>query len=296
MSRTKTTRTGTFTETALGPWLDRGPFAKLLKVLVYALLVLVFAGPLLAIFVGAFSRVVDPTQLSLIPDSVSLDNFEQAASRGVFQYLLNSAIVVGFGLALQLIVTTLAGYALARKKFRGAALVLVAILATMMLPEEVLAIPLSLVLADVPIVHVNLIGSLAGMIVPIAAWGFAILVMTEFMKEIPVELEEAARLDGASDFRIFSWIILPLSRPALGVVAIFGFTHIWDQYMLPLLVATSSDQYTLPLALRTLRTDESLGIGVVLAASLLALLPSVVMFLLLQRSFMKGLTSGAIKG
>jgi multiple sugar transport system permease protein len=165
-----------------------------------------------------------------------------------------------------------------------------------MLPEEILALPLTLVLADLPLVHLNLMGTLAGMIVPLGAWAFSILVMTEFMKDVPPELEEAARIDGAGEFRIFGQIILPLCKPALGVIGVFGFTMIWDQYLLPLLVATNSDAYTLPLALRTLRIDPVVTPGVVMAASLLALLPSVTVFLFFQRSFARGLTAGALKG
>jgi multiple sugar transport system permease protein len=120
--------------------------------------------------------------------------------------------------------------------------------------------------------------------------------MTEFMKDIPLELEEAARIDGAGELRIFWSVVLPLCRPALGVIGIFGFVMIWDQYMLPLLVAVDNEQFTLPLALQTLRTDEEVGVGVLLAGSLLALLPSVIAFLCFQRSFLRGLTSGAVKG
>ncbi|MEV0521339.1 carbohydrate ABC transporter permease, partial [Nonomuraea sp. NPDC050405] len=169
-------------------------------------------------------------------------------------------------------------------------------LATMMLPEEIIAIPLSLVLADLPLFHNDLIGTYAGMILPLGAWGFSILVMTEFMKEVPVELEEAARIDGAGELRTFFTIILPLCRPALGVIGVFGFTMIWDQYLLPLIVAPEPGMWTLPIALRSLRSDEEVGIGVLLAASLLALLPSIIAFLAFQRQFMRGLTSGAIKG
>lgn len=274
----------------------RGPVARLVQFLLYAVLVAIFAGPLLALLVGAFSPVADPSRLTLWPDELTLDNFTAAFDRGVLGYLLNSFIVVGVGLVLQILVSVSAAYAPARHKFPGIRLVLLLILSTMMLPEEIRAIPLSLVLADVPIVHINLIGTLAGMIIPVAAWAFSILVMTEFMKEIPMELEEAARIDGAGDLRILWTIVLPLVRPALGVVGIFGFTMIWDQYMLPLLVAQDASQFTLPLALRTLRTDEQAGLGVLLAAALLALLPSVLAFLALQRQFMKGLTSGAVKG
>jgi multiple sugar transport system permease protein len=287
-------RTGV--DTALGLDTKRGPLAILAKTILYGALIFIFAGPLIAILIGAFIPVADPTKLTLFPDDLTLDNFRRAIERDVFLYLLNSFIVVGFGLLFQVLVSILAAYALARKKFVGSTLVMLAFLATMMLPEEVLAIPLSLVLADVPVIHAHLIGSLTGMIVPVVAWGFSILVMTEFMKDIPIELEEAARIDGAGELRIFWSVVLPLCRPALGVIGIFGFAMIWDQYMLPLLVATDNEQFTLPLALRTLRTDEEVGVGVLLAASLLALLPSVVAFLAFQRSFLRGLTSGAVKG
>ncbi|MEV6110389.1 carbohydrate ABC transporter permease [Streptomyces sp. NPDC051940] len=283
-------------ETALGLQEARGPVARILRFVLYVVLFGVFAGPLLALMISAFTPTVDPTQFTLVPDSLSLANFEKAIDRNVLHYLLNSFLVVGGGLVLQVLVSVFAGYALARKKFRGSAAVLVVILATMMLPEEVLAVPLSVLLADLPVIHVSLVGSLFGMIVPIAAWGFSILVMTEFMKEIPKELEESAKLDGAGEFRIFWQVVLPLCRPALGVIGIFGFTMIWDQYMLPLLVATDPDQYTLPLALRSLRADDEVGIGVLLVGAFLAMLPSVLAFLALQRSFIRGLTSGAVKG
>ncbi|MET7759421.1 carbohydrate ABC transporter permease [Streptomyces sp. NPDC005389] len=284
------------TETALGLTESRSAAGRALKVLTYLLVLVVFAGPLLALLVSAFNHVKDPTQLSVVPSDPTVDNFTVAFDQGVLKYLLNSFFVVGFGLLLQVAVSVLAGYALARKRFRGMTLAFVAILATLMLPEEILAIPLSVILADLPVVHIDLIGSLAGMIVPVGAWAFSILVMTEFMKEVPKELEEAARIDGAGDLRIFAQIILPMCKPALGVIGVFGFTMIWDQYLLPLLVATDSSSYTLPLALRTLRVDPLVTPGVVMAASLLALLPSVIVFLFFQRSFVHGLSSGALKG
>lgn len=283
-------------ETALGLTESRGVAGRVLKAVTYLLVLLVFAGPLLALLVSAFNHVKDPTQLSIVPNDPTLENFTVAFDQNVLTYLLNSFFVVGFGLLLQVAVSVLAGYALARKRFRGMSFAFVAILATLMLPEEILAIPLSVVLSDLPVIHVNLIGSLAGMIVPVGAWAFSILVMTEFMKEVPRELEEAARIDGAGDLRIFAQIILPMCRPALGVIGVFGFTMIWDQYLLPLLVATDSSSYTLPLALRTLRVDPLVTPGVVMAASLLALLPSIIVFLLFQRSFVHGLSSGALKG
>jgi multiple sugar transport system permease protein len=283
-------------DTALGLGAVRGAAGVAGKAVLYAVVVFVFAGPLVALLVSAFSPVTDPTRLTLVPRHLTLANFTTAFHMGVLRYLLNSLIVVGGGLLLQILVSISAAYALARKRFPGLRLVLLLILSTMMLPEEILAIPLSLVLADVPVVHVNLVGTLAGMIVPLGAWAFSILVMTEFMRDVPLELEEAARLDGAGDLRIFWSVVLPLCRPALGVIGIFGFTMIWDQYMLPLLVAQDASQFTLALSLRSLRADEQVGTGVLIASALLALLPSVIAFLALQRQFMRGLTSGAIKG
>src|SRR5262249_30212601 len=143
----------------------------------------------------------------------------------------NSLVVEAVGLSLQVTVSAFAAYALARKKFRGASLVLLAILATMMMPEEVIGIPLYLVLG-----RMRLLDTYPGLILPIVGWALPVYVLTGFMKRIPIELEEAARIDGAGDLRIFVRLVLPLSLPALGTCAVFGFMMIWDQYLLPLLI------------------------------------------------------------
>lgn len=284
-------------ETALGwrsdrsSWVSRG-----VRVLLCVGAVLFFTGPLLTIFSGAFDDNPDPTKLSVVPDNPSLDNFRAAGENRIWHYLGNSLIIAGGALLLQLSVSVFAAYALARKKFRGQAIVLLAVLTTMMLPEEVIAIPLSLVIGDLPVLGISLKGTLLGVILPLGAWGFSIFVMTEFMKEIPVEIEEAATVDGAGELRIFAQIILPLCKPALGVVAVFGFNMIWEQYLLPLIVATDPSDYTLTVALLSLRSDDQVGPGIVLAGALLALVPSLLVYLSLQKSFLRGITTGAIKG
>jgi multiple sugar transport system permease protein len=146
-------------DTALGLGAVRGPNGVAVKTVLYAVVVFVFAGPLVALLVSSFSPVTDPTRLTLVPRHLTLANFTTAFHMGVLRYLLNSLIVVGGGLLLQILVSISAAYALARKRFPGLRLVLLLILSTMMLPEEILAIPLSLVLADVPVVHINLVGS-----------------------------------------------------------------------------------------------------------------------------------------
>ena len=269
---------------------------KAVRVLLSALAVILFCGPLLVIFSGALDHNPDPTKLSVIPANPSLINFLVAAENKIWHYLANSLFIAGGALLLQLSVSVFAAYALARKKFRGQAIALLVILATMMLPEEVIAIPLSLVIGDLPLVHVSLKGTLLGVILPLGAWGFSIFVMTEFMREIPAELEEAAKVDGAGELRLFAQIILPLCKPALGVIAVFGFNMIWEQYLLPLIVAADPSDYTLTVALLALRSDDMVGTGIVLAGALLALVPSLVVYLSLQKSFLRGITTGAIKG
>ncbi|MFI9846934.1 carbohydrate ABC transporter permease [Nonomuraea sp. NPDC051941] len=284
-------------DTTLGwAWGRKHPLASAARILIYAVVLVVFCGPLLAIFTGAFDRSNDPSRMSLFPSNPTLVNFEVAADQGLWRFFMNSLFITGGGLLLQVTVSVFAGYALARKRFRGQAFVLVAILATMMISDEVIAIPLSLVLNDLPLLSVSLRGSLLGMIVPLGAWGFSIFVISEFMKEIPAELEEAARVDGAGELRIFLQVILPLCRPALGVITIFGFNMVWDQYLLPLIVAETPDNYPIGVGLSMLRTNPEIGPGPLLAGALVAMLPSLIVYLAFQRTFLSGLVAGAVKG
>jgi multiple sugar transport system permease protein len=284
-------------DTALGWSSARGAWgSRAIRILLCVIVILLFTGPLITIFSGAFDVNRDPTQLSVLPHNPTLENFTAAGQKNIWGYLANSLFIAGGALLLQLLVSVFAAYAMARKRFRGQAIVLLLILTTMMLPEEVIAIPLSLVVGDLPVLHLNLRGTLLGVILPLGAWGFSIFVMTEFMKEIPVELEEAAKVDGAGELRVFARIILPLCRPALAVIAVFGFTMIWDQYLLPRIVANDPSDYTLTVALADLRSDYEVGPGIVLAGALLALVPSLLVYLSLQKSFLRGITTGAVKG
>lgn len=266
----------------------KGPSA-----LLYALVLLVFAGPFWAFLMTAFSGVtIAPGKLLWWPEHPSLENFRYAwVEAKVWRYLLNSTVVVIAGTALQLSVSALAAYALARKRFRGLALVSFLILSTMMLPDEVIAIPLFLVLGQL-----NLQDHYLGMILPVAGWGFSIFMLSEFMRAVPADLEEAARVDGANDWQIFWMVVLPLCRPALASAAVFGFIMIWDQYLLPLLVTNDESLYTLPVALATVRADETMKPAVFIAISVIAMLPSIVVYLALQKSFNRGLLAGAVKG
>ncbi|UHS63843.1 carbohydrate ABC transporter permease [Agrobacterium vaccinii] len=269
------------------------------RYVLYAILVVIFVGPFWGALVTAFSGVsLKPGQLTLIPQSPTLENFRIALfDMKVWRYLMNSVIVVIVGTGLQVTVSALAAYALARKKFRGAAVVSLLILCTLMLPEEVIAIPLYLVMQkEIPIINVSIYNTYLAMILPVVGWAFSIFMLTEFMRAIPLELEEAARIDGASEWQIFLRVILPLVRPALGTVLIFGFIMIWDQYLLPLIVVNDKDLMTLPVALGSLRVDDTITPNILVAATLIAMAPSVIVYLLLQRQFNRGIMAGAVKG
>ncbi|MBE8471861.1 carbohydrate ABC transporter permease [Streptomyces justiciae] len=282
-------------DTALG-WSDRPGFAWALRVLLCLLALGIFAAPFLTIFSGAFTANPSGSSLSFLPHDSTLTNFKVAGERGIWDYLGNSLVIAGGGLLLQLVVCTLAAYALARHRFRGRALIMMLFMMTLMLPEEVIAIPLSLVLGDVPVVHLDLKGTVWGVILPLGAWGFSVMMLTEFMRDIPTEIEEAARLDGVGELRMLWQVVLPLCKPALGVAGVLGFIMIWDQYLLPLIAAKDPTDYTVTVALSILRTDPEVGSGVVLAGAVIALIPSLIVYLLLQRSLVTGIAAGATKG
>ncbi|PAZ15577.1 sugar ABC transporter permease [Streptomyces sp. SA15] len=282
-------------DTALG-WNDKPGLAWTLRVLLCLIALGVFAAPFLTIFSGAFTTNPSGSSMSFLPHDSTLLNFKVAGERGIWDYLGNSLVIAGGGLLLQLVVCTLAAYALARHRFRGQALIMMLFMMTLMLPEEVIAIPLSLVLGDVPVIHADLKGTVWGVILPLGAWGFSVMMLTEFMRDIPAEIEEAARLDGVGELRMLWQIILPLCRPALGVAGVLGFIMIWDQYLLPLIAAKDPTDYTVTVALSILRTDPEVGSGVVLAGAVIALIPSLIVYLLLQRSLVTGIAAGATKG
>lgn len=274
-------------------------YEKIARFVAYALIIVVFCGPFWGIVATAFSKnTVQPGQLVLWPEEPTLEHFRYAwVEIKAWLYLANSLIVVVVGTILQTTISALAAYALARKKFRGGAIISLAILSTMMLPDEVISIPLYLTLQkEIPIIDASLYNSYAGLILPVVGWAFSIFLLTEFMKAIPRDLEDAARVDGASELQIFKNVILPLIKPALGTTTIFGFLMIWDQYLLPLIAVDDRSLYTIPVILRSLRVDEIMQQNIFIAVTVIATVPSVIVYLLLQKQFNRGLMAGAVKG
>jgi multiple sugar transport system permease protein len=269
------------------------------RLFAYAGVLAVFLLPLWSMVATALSSATSKLgSMDLIPNGLTTANLSSAWHFGIGRGLANSLIMEGVGLTLQLTVSALAAYALARKKFRGAALVMVAIMATMTMPEEVIAIPLYLIIGKIPnpVTGGTLLDSYGGLILPLVGWALPIYILTGFMKRIPLELEEAARVDGAGDLRIFFQVVVPLSLPALGTCAVFGFLMIWDQYLLPLLIVHSPGMNTLTLVVTGLAASQEQGEGVRLAAAVVLMIPSILIYLGLQRLFERGLLSGSLKG
>lgn len=277
-----------------GRLLNRG-----LRLVAYTAAVFVFVVPLWSMLATALSSSQSELgKTFLYPHGATGANFSTAWNYGVGRGLLNSVVMEVVGLSLQLSVSSLAAYALARKRFRGAAAVMMLIMATLMMPEEVIAVPLFLIIGKIPqpFTGGTLLNSYGGLILPLVGWALPIYILTGFMKRVPMELEEAARVDGAGDIRIFLRIVLPLCKPALATCAVFGFLMIWDQYLLPLLIVQNPSMDPLTVVVTSLQTSEELPDGVRLAAAAILMVPSVLFYLGLQRAFERGLFSGSVKG
>lgn len=277
----------------------RGLAPRAARLVAYVVILAVFLLPLWSMVATAFSAAQSRLgSMQLLPHDLTDANLTTAWHFGIGRGLLNSLIMEGAGLTLQLTVSSLAAYALARKRFRGAALVTVAIMATMMMPDEVIAIPLYLIIGKIPepFTHGTLLDSYGGLVLPLVGWALPIYILTGFMKRIPLELEEAARVDGAGELRVFLRVILPLCKPALGTCAVFGFLMIWDQYLLPLLVVQTPSMNPLTVVVTSLQSSQELGDGVKLAAATILMVPSVLFYLGMQRHFERGVLSGSIKG
>jgi multiple sugar transport system permease protein len=205
----------------------------------------------------------------------------------------------------QVFFNALAAYVFAKRKFPGRDVIFIAFLATMMVPANVTLIPNYLVIKHIPFVGGNdwfglgghgLLDSYYGLILPNAVAAFGIFFLRQYMMSIPDELLDSARIDGASEWKIFWKIIVPLSRPALAAMAIFTFTYVWEDFLWPLIVISSPDRYTAPLGLALFVTKNRTSWDMLLAGSVIATIPMILVFLFFQRHLIKGLTVGAVKG
>ncbi|GHJ13271.1 MULTISPECIES: carbohydrate ABC transporter permease [unclassified Micromonospora] len=279
---------------------DREPRARANRFLGYAVLIffgLVFLYPFVIQLGNSFKTEPDAAAnpLSPIPDPLTLAGFERIFSGTNFPLWLGNSLLVTVLVTLgRVFFDSLAGYALARLRFRGRAGLFAAVIAVMAVPGVVLLIPKFLVLKQI-----GLYDSYAGLIVPLLADAAGVFIMKQFFESIPVSVEEAARIDGAGVFRTFWSVVLPMARPALITLTILSFQGSWNEFPHSLVSVQDPGLFTLPRGLADL-VGGSLGKGnqypLKLGAALLATIPVAVLFVIFQRYFVRGANEGADKG
>lgn len=229
----------------------------------------------------------------LWPTHFDLTNYVDAwHSAPLARFLLNSFICAGTITALQVFTGLLAAYALARLEFRGKRLAFAVIVATMMVPSEVTILPNYLTVA-----RLDWIDTYFALIVPFSVSGFGVFMLYQFMRSIPKELEEAARLDGASRLRFLFQFAVPLSTPAIVAFAVYAFVNAWNQYLWPLIVIQSTRMQTVQIGIGMFRSqNESVSWGVIMAATVMLISPTIALFIATQRQFIRGMTMSGLKG
>ncbi|MBA3779637.1 MAG: carbohydrate ABC transporter permease [Chloroflexi bacterium] len=228
-----------------------------------------------------------------IPEAPTLDNYRRLFEVLDFpRFFFNSAVVAVAVTGGNLVFCSMVGYALAKLKFVGRNQLFLLVLATLMIPGSVTVIPLYILMS-----MLGLTNSFGGLILPFLATAFGVFLMRQFMLGIPDELLEAARIDGASEVRIFFQVVMPLATPALATLGILTFLGSWNSFFWPLIVASEDEMFTLPVALATFATGAyQADHGLLMAGSLVIVLPVLIVFILLQRLFTEGIATTGIKG
>ncbi len=261
-------------------------------------LVVVGLGPLLWLGKAAITPTRDTLRepMALWPHGFDFANLSTAWNHEhLDRYFFNTLAVAGGSWASQLLVATTAGYALSVLRPRYGKILTGLVLATMLVPTVVLLVPLYLTALDVPVVHISLINSFWAVWLPAAASPFNVILVKRFFDNLPREVFEAAMVDGAGPFRLFWSIVLPMSRPILGVVSVFAVVAAWKDFLWPLLVLPDPDKQ--PLSVRLPVLADLIQLDVLLAALFVSTLIPVVLFLVFQRFFLRGAgLSGAVKG
>lgn len=227
-----------------------------------------------------------------IPSPFTLMHYRELFERVKFlTHFKNSLIVATSITILNLFLNSLAGYAFAKYKFLGRDKIFTLLLATMMVPGQVTMMPVFLILKNL-----GLLNTFSGLIIPGASGVFGIFFMRQFMLTIPNDLIDSARIDGCSEFRIYWNIILPLCKPALATLAIFTFMGSWNEFLWPLIIMTKESMYTLPVALANLNGQYNTEWGLLMAGSVVVILPILLVFISMQRYFLKGIAMTGVTG
>ena len=273
-------------------------------------LALLFLFPLYWIITGAFKTGTDiyAKTPSLWPTSWTTDNFAKLFTfrsaplfdilgikgptvPGAIRWLLNTVFMAVSAMLLTCITAAMAGYALAKKRFVGRTLLFSLIVCAMALPKQVILIPLLKEMSALKIWD-----TLWAVIFPTVGWPFGVFLMKQFAEGVPGEILEAARVDGAGEWRTFSTIVVPMIKPGIGALAIFTFINSWNDYFMQLVMLSSNANFTISLGIATMQAETSIDLGLLMSGAALAAVPIIIVFLIFQKYFTKGIAMGAVKG
>jgi ABC-type glycerol-3-phosphate transport system permease component len=261
---------------------------------VLILLVVLTIVPFLYMMFSAFKQNTEifATPLTFFPKSPTLQNMQSLLANFPFaRWALNTIVVAVGGSVLSILLSSLAGFAFAKYDFRFKNALFMIMLATLLIPSQVLLVPQFEIIRSL-----HWFNTYEGLIIPRAVGAFGIFLMRQYTVNLPSELLDAARVDGATEFGIWWRIVLPLVRPGLAVLGILSFTGLWNDFFWPLIITTDPNMFVVNLGISSLVGPYDYQYGILLSGTLLACLPVIVIFLFFQRQFIAGFTEGAFKG
>ncbi|MEV7341352.1 carbohydrate ABC transporter permease [Streptomyces sp. NPDC093544] len=264
---------------------------------VVLLFALAFLFPVYWMITGAMKSPdeVSRTPPTLVPDKWSLSGYTDAWDlMDLPTHLWNTVVQATGAWILQLVFCTAAAYALSKLKPAFGKILLGGILATLMVPAQALVVPKYLTVADLPLIHVSLLNDPLGIWLPAVANAFNLYLLKRFFDQIPRDVLEAAEIDGAGRLRTLWSIVLPMSRPVLGVVSIFALVAVWQDFLWPLMVFSDTDKQ--PISVALVQLSQNIPLTVLLASMVIASIPMVAMFLVFQRHIIAGISAGSTKG
>ena len=266
---------------------------KVFAVVILIMLAIFFLFPLYWIVTGSFKSAIDINAKVPVwfPMNPTMGNYDKLFAKPAFLWLFNIVFISAMAMILTCITAALAGYALGKKRFYGRTILFTIIICAMALPKQVIVIPLA---QEMKLLHMS--DTLWAVILPTVGWPFGVFLMKQFSETIPNEILEAARVDGAGELKTFFSVVFPMIKPGIGALAIFTFLNTWNDYFLQLVMLTSEEKWTLPLAIANMQGEMSSDFGLIMAGAALASIPIIVVFIAFQKYFTQGIAMGAVKG
>ena len=298
---------------------------RIISIIIIAILAVLFTFPLYWIITGSFktNAAINSTTPIWWPQEWTLANYQKLFSRqtaplfqftipfsslftgssdlklivsgpsvpAAIRWLINTVVMAVLSMILTCITASMAGYALAKKRFVGRQFLFTMIVCAMALPKQVILVPLLREMSNLDLYH-----TIWAVVFPIVGWPFGVFLMKQFSEGVPSEMIEAASIDGASEAKTFVRIIVPMIKPGIGALAIFTFINSWNDYFMQLIMLSSTSNLTISLGIAKLQAENATDFGLIMAGAALAAVPIIIVFLIFQKYFTKGIAMGAVKG